>query len=84
MFSEVPLKGEGVEIDSDALSLIVTETHGYPYFVQEWGKHTWMVADESQSRARMYPTRRELHWQIWTRVSFVFALIVLRQQSVAT
>jgi hypothetical protein len=27
-------------------SLIVQETHGYPYFVQEWGKHAWEAADE--------------------------------------
>jgi hypothetical protein len=25
---------------------IVTETHGYPYFLQEWGKHAWDVARE--------------------------------------
>lgn len=23
------------------------ETHGYPYFVQEWGKHAWDAADDS-------------------------------------
>ncbi len=34
-------------MDEDALDLIVQQTRGYPYFVQEWGKHAWDVADES-------------------------------------
>lgn len=38
---------EGVEYSEDALEHIVSETHGYPYFLQEWGKHAWDVADES-------------------------------------
>lgn len=42
-----PLTDEHVEITPQALDLIVTETRGYPYFVQEWGKHTWDVADTS-------------------------------------
>jgi hypothetical protein len=27
--------------------LIVTQTKGYPYFLQEWGKHAWEVAEKS-------------------------------------
>lgn len=42
-----PLQAEGVEIDLDALSLIWDATHGYPYFLQEWGKHAWNTADSS-------------------------------------
>jgi hypothetical protein len=42
-----PAKTEGVEIDDDAVDLIVTETQGYPYFLQEWGKHAWNVAPQS-------------------------------------
>ena len=44
---EKPARDEGVEIESDALDRIVAETHGYPYFLQEWGKHSWDAADES-------------------------------------
>ena len=44
---EKPARDEGVEIGSDALERIVLETHGYPYFLQEWGKHTWDAADKS-------------------------------------
>ena len=42
-----PAKDQGVRVDADALDLIVRETRGYPYFVQEWGKHAWDVADAS-------------------------------------
>ena len=31
----------------EALEAIVRETQGYPYFLQEWGKHTWEVAKDS-------------------------------------
>ena len=30
-----------------ALNRIVGETGGYPYFLQEWGKHAWDVAQRS-------------------------------------
>jgi hypothetical protein len=43
----VPLRALGVEITKEALDRIVQETSGYPYFVQEWGKHTWDVAEKS-------------------------------------
>jgi len=42
-----PAKAEGVEVDADALERIVQETHGYPYFLQEWGKHAWDAASKS-------------------------------------
>lgn len=42
-----PLDGNGVSITSEALDRIVNETKGYPYFLQEWGKHAWEVAEDS-------------------------------------
>jgi len=42
-----PMSAQGVEIDDRALRRIVDETHGYPYFLQEWGKHVWDVAERS-------------------------------------
>ncbi|MDP2640728.1 MAG: ATP-binding protein [Betaproteobacteria bacterium] len=42
-----PAAAQGVEIREDALKRIVQETHGYPYFLQEWGKHAWDVATKS-------------------------------------
>ncbi len=42
-----PAKDEGVEIEPRALDEIVTRTQRYPYFLQEWGKQAWDVADHS-------------------------------------
>ena len=42
-----PARDEGVDITDDALNRIVSETRAYPYFLQEWGKHTWDAADDS-------------------------------------
>lgn len=42
-----PAKDERVEVTPEALDLIVKETRGYPYFVQEWGKHSWDAAHAS-------------------------------------
>lgn len=36
-----------VQIADDALHHIFTHTQGYPYFIQEWGKHAWDVAQPS-------------------------------------
>ena len=42
-----PAKDEGVDIEPFALDAIVTQTQCYPYFLQEWGKHVWDVAERS-------------------------------------
>ena len=42
-----PALAEGVEVKEDALLRIIQETHCYPYFLQEWGKHAWETANES-------------------------------------
>lgn len=39
-----PAEHEGAKIEDDAVQAIVDQTQGYPYFLQEWGKHTWDVA----------------------------------------
>lgn len=41
----VPASKEGVAFDPDAISEILRQTGGYPYFLQEWGKHSWDAAD---------------------------------------
>ena len=43
----VPIEDAGAEIDDDALSEIAERTEGYPYFLQEWGAHSWNVAPRS-------------------------------------
>ncbi len=42
-----PAADQGVEIDDDALELILQQTQRYPYFLQEWGKHAWDTATAS-------------------------------------
>jgi hypothetical protein len=42
-----PAENEGVEVRDEAVDLIVAETKGYPYFLQEWGKHAWDIAPQS-------------------------------------
>ena len=47
MAVEVPAKAEGVQYVDEALESILEATEGYPYFLQEWGKHAWDVAAAS-------------------------------------
>ena len=42
-----PAQRLGVEFESDALDLVIEQTGGYPYFLQEWGKHVWEFAETS-------------------------------------
>ncbi len=42
-----PAEAEGVEFQPEALDEVLKLTHNYPYFLQEWGKHSWDVADGS-------------------------------------
>ena len=43
----IPIEDAGAEIDDDALSEIAERTEGYPYFLQEWGAHSWNIAPTS-------------------------------------
>ena len=42
-----PAEKLGVCFTPDAIKSIVDTTHGYPYFLQEWGKHVWDIAQTS-------------------------------------
>jgi hypothetical protein len=42
-----PAEDHGVFVNDDAMKRIVEETRGYPYFLQEWGKHAWDTASAS-------------------------------------
>ena len=42
-----PANNEGAGFSNEALDEIIRETKGYPYFLQEWGKHVWNIAKES-------------------------------------
>lgn len=43
----VPARKEGAEYDEKAVAAIIEQTKGYPYFLQEWGKHSWDIATSS-------------------------------------
>jgi len=45
-----PVQNEGAAIEELAVSTIIDKTQGYPYFLQEWGKHAWDTAPESPIR----------------------------------
>jgi hypothetical protein len=42
-----PAEREGVRFTEEAVAEILDRTKGYPYFLQEWGKHSWDIADTS-------------------------------------
>lgn len=44
---EKPIQNEGAAIEKEAVDTIVAMTRGYPYFLQEWGKHAWDMAPQS-------------------------------------
>ncbi|TJY59427.1 ATP-binding protein [Sinimarinibacterium sp. CAU 1509] len=42
-----PAQRAGVLYEEAALHEILRQTEGYPYFLQEWGKHSWTCAQQS-------------------------------------
>jgi hypothetical protein len=48
----LPAREFDVSYEPDAIEEILRQTQGYPYFLQEWGKHAWLLAEAS-------PIRRE-------------------------
>ena len=43
----LPIEREGEAITDEALEQVYQETQGYPYFLQEWGRHSWATAPQS-------------------------------------
>lgn len=46
----VPAFKEGAKFEPGAIEVILRQTQGYPYFLQEWGKHCWNTAEGSPIR----------------------------------
>jgi len=42
-----PARNLGVEFEDDALKEVFRLTHGYPYFIQEWGYQSWNMTAAS-------------------------------------
>ncbi len=43
----IPAQKQKVTFEKQALNEIYRQTKGYPYFIQEWGKHSWQCAKNS-------------------------------------
>jgi hypothetical protein len=56
----LPIEREGERIDDAAILAILNDTQGYPYFLQEWGKHSWNAAEASPIRAGDVALARDL------------------------
>ena len=56
----LPIEREEERITDAAIAAILADTQGYPYFLQEWGKHGWDVADASPIGAEDIATARDL------------------------
>jgi len=52
----VPARKEGAQYEARALEVIFEQTKGYPYFLQEWGKHSWDIAENSPVKLK-FPRR---------------------------
>jgi hypothetical protein len=55
-----PAQQLGVNYTDDAALAIVEKTQGYPYFLQEWGKHTWDLATTSPITLDVVKTATQL------------------------
>lgn len=42
-----PVTEQNVRFTDEALQEVITQTQGYPYFLQEWGYQAWNIADQS-------------------------------------
>ena len=55
-----PVEREGEHITDEALNVIIEDTQGYPYFLQEWGKHSWSLAARSPITANDVTAARDV------------------------
>jgi hypothetical protein len=42
-----PVQAKNIVFSDDAVREILDQTKGYPYFLQEWGSHSWAIANSS-------------------------------------
>jgi hypothetical protein len=69
-----PVENEGETIADEALDEIVSKTHGYPYFLQEWGYQTWNAADASPISQPTFWMLLQRRSEGWMRVFSKYAL----------
>ena len=71
----LPLAEHGRSIRDDALEQVVAECHGYPFFLQIWGKLLWELCSNPPvpaSRADVDRARRRF---VWERDDFYYQLL---------
>jgi AAA ATPase domain len=56
----LPAEGHNVKFEDGALKEILQQTQSYPYFLQEWGKHSWQCATTSPISANDVESATEL------------------------
>lgn len=56
---KLPIERENESISEAAIVAIISDTEGYPYFLQEWGKHSWDCADASPIEEQDIAAARE-------------------------
>lgn len=64
------------DIDEEAVDLIVQESHGSPYFLQEWGYHVWNLSPGSTITADDVRAARPSVIDQLDRNFFLAALII--------
>ena len=68
-----PARVHHVEFEDRALDEVLRLTRNYPYFLQEWGKHSWDVARARPSQGPMSSGDPKPPLRLWMKTSFVFA-----------
>lgn len=56
----VPAMSEGVAWDDDAVALMFEVTQGYPYFIQEFGRQSWDLAEDGSGIIRRDDVERSV------------------------
>jgi hypothetical protein len=79
-----PIRDAGAEIAGDALDEIFRKTRGYPYFLQEWGHHSWNMATESPISLADVKRATSRRPRRWTRASSGCVSIALLRASTIT
>lgn len=72
-----PAEEKHVTFDVNAVKKIIRQTQGYPYFLQEWGKHSWDSAIASPITLEDDIAASTIAIAALDESFFVFALTVL-------
>lgn len=65
----VPVMREGVDFSEHAIRVVLEQSQGYPYFLQEWGKQAWNGLERLRSTRTMPASPPRKSWPIWTPAS---------------